>query len=119
MDRGPMKLTSEVSLPKDDKTPMRGEQITAGQLTGLKMHRNANYATIERKRLKSMVSTPRQVDRNPRSVHGGGEAPGGQSSLRQGAGTGSPGSPDLETAAAEQRGDHEKGFCPRGFRHEG
>src|SRR3954471_10514885 len=24
---------------------MRGEQITAGQLTGLKMHRNANYAT--------------------------------------------------------------------------
>ena len=24
---------------------MRGEQITARQLTGLKMHRNANYAT--------------------------------------------------------------------------
>src|SRR3954467_5902591 len=24
---------------------MRGEQITAGQLTGLKTHRNANYAT--------------------------------------------------------------------------
>src|SRR3954468_11848211 len=45
MDRGPMKFTSDVSLPKDDKTTMPGEQITAGQLTGLKMHRNANYAT--------------------------------------------------------------------------
>ena len=45
MDRGPMKFTSDVSLPKDDKTAMRGEQITVGQLTGLKMHRNANYAT--------------------------------------------------------------------------
>ena len=44
---------------------MRGEQITAGQLTRLKTHRNANYATKERKRLKSMDSTPRQVDRNP------------------------------------------------------
>ena len=41
---------------------MRGEQITTGQLTGLKTHRNANYATKERKRLKSMGSTPRQVD---------------------------------------------------------
>ena len=45
MDRGPMKFTSDVSLPKDDKTTMPGEQITTGQLTGLKMHRNANYAT--------------------------------------------------------------------------
>src|SRR3954470_1258102 len=45
MDRGPMKFTSYVSLPKDDKTAMRGEQITVGQLTGLKTHRNANYAT--------------------------------------------------------------------------
>src|SRR3954464_9103863 len=45
MDWGPMKFTSDVSLPKDDKTSMPGEQITAGQLTGLKMHRNANYAT--------------------------------------------------------------------------
>ena len=65
MDRGPMKFTSDVSLPKDDKTAMRGEQITAGQLTGLRAQTNANYATKERKRLKSMGSTPRQVDRNP------------------------------------------------------
>ena len=56
MDRGPMTFTSDVSLPKDGK---KAKQITAGQLTGLKMHRNANYATKERKRLKSMGSTPR------------------------------------------------------------
>ena len=54
---------------------------------------------------------------HPGSVHGGGEAAEDQSSLRQGAGTGSPDSLDLEVAAAaEQRGDREKGFCPRGFR---
>ena len=45
MDRGPMMFTSDVSLPKDDKTIMLGEEITAGQLTGLKTHRNANYDT--------------------------------------------------------------------------
>src|SRR3954464_5981604 len=45
MDRGPMMFTSDVSLPKDVKTTMRGKQITAGQLTGLKTHRDANYAT--------------------------------------------------------------------------
>ena len=45
MDRDPMMFTSDVSVPKGDKTTMPGEQITAGQLTGLKMHRNANYAT--------------------------------------------------------------------------
>ena len=45
MHRGPMKFTSDVSLPKDDKTAMLGEKIIAGQLKGLKMHRNANYAT--------------------------------------------------------------------------
>src|SRR3954462_4392865 len=45
MDRGPMKFTSDFSLPEDDKTAMSGEQITTGQLTGLKTHRNANYAT--------------------------------------------------------------------------
>src|SRR3954464_10309183 len=50
------------------------------------------------------------------SVHGNGEAPGGESSLRQGAGTGSPGSPDLETAvAAEQRGVAKKDSAPRVF----
>ena len=30
MDRGPMMFTSDVSLPKDDKTTMLGEQITLG-----------------------------------------------------------------------------------------
>ena len=59
MDRGPVMFTSDVSLPKDDKKAMRGKQITAGQLTGLKTHHNANYATKERKRFKSMVSTLR------------------------------------------------------------
>ena len=54
------------------------------------------------------------------SIHGDGEAPGDESSLRQGAGIGSSGSPDLETTVmAEQRGDRKKVFCPRGFRHEG
>ena len=47
MDRGPMMFTSDVSLPKDDKKAMRGNQIIAGQLTGLKTHCNANYATRE------------------------------------------------------------------------
>ena len=37
-------FASDVSLPKDDKTAMRGKQITEGQLTGLWTHRNANYA---------------------------------------------------------------------------
>src|SRR3954462_5804299 len=37
-------FTSDVSLPKDDKIAMPGEQIIVGQLTGLKMHRHANYA---------------------------------------------------------------------------
>ena len=56
---------------------------------------------------------------HPGGVHGDGEDPGGESSLRQGAGTGSPDSPDLETAAvAEGRGDREKGFYSRGFREE-
>ena len=58
-----MKFTSDVSLPKDDKTTMQGEQITVGQLTGLK--RTAMLTMLqESKRLKSMGSTPRQVDRN-------------------------------------------------------
>ena len=33
MDQGSMKFTSDISLPKDNKTSMRSEQITAGQLT--------------------------------------------------------------------------------------
>ena len=59
MDRGPLMFTSDVSLPNDDKKAMQGKQITTGKLTRLKMHHNANYATKERKRLKSMGSTPR------------------------------------------------------------
>ena len=57
MHRGPMMFTSHVSLPKYDKTAMRGKQITAGQLTGLRVQNNSNYATKERKRLKRMGST--------------------------------------------------------------
>ena len=60
-----MMFTSDVSLPKDDKMAMQGKQIIAGQLTRLWTQPNANYATKERKMLKSMGSTPRQVDRNP------------------------------------------------------
>ena len=49
-------------------------------------------------------------------VHGYGWSPGGGFSFRQGAGAASPGSPDLETAAAaEQRGFREKGFPVQGF----
>ena len=59
MDGGPMTFTSDVSLLKDDKKAMRGKQIIAGKLTRLKIHRNANYATKERKRFKSMGSMPR------------------------------------------------------------
>src|SRR6187399_1466730 len=60
-----------------------------------------------------------QLTTHPRSVHGGGEAPGGGSPLWQGAGKSSPDAPDLgSAAAAEQRRDHEKGFCPPRFRDE-
>ena len=44
---------------------MQGKQITAGQLTCLWAKTNVNYAAKEWKRLKSMGSTPRKVDRNP------------------------------------------------------
>ena len=30
MDRGPMMFTSDVSLPKDDKTAMRGNKLQLG-----------------------------------------------------------------------------------------
>ena len=59
MDRGPMKFTSDVSLPKDNKTAMQGKQIIAGQLTGLRAQTNAKYVAKERKRLKNMGNTPR------------------------------------------------------------
>src|SRR3954468_22072309 len=53
---------------------------------------------------------------HPRSIHGGGEATRGDSSLRQGVGKRSSGAPDLgSAAAAEQRRDREIGFRPRGF----
>ena len=53
-------------------------------------------------------------------VHGYVWSPGGGVSFRQGVGAASPGSPDLETAAAaEQRGFREKGFCLQEFPDEG
>ena len=46
--------------------------------------------------------------RHPGGFHGDGWSLGGDSSFRQGAGAASPGSPDLETAAAAvQRGERE------------
>ena len=54
---------------------------------------------------------------HPGSAHGGGEALGDQSCLRQGAGTGSSGAPDLGiAAAAEPRGISRKEVSPEGFR---
>ena len=58
MDRGPMMFTSDVSLPKDDKTAMQGKQITAGQLTELRAQTNANYDAREVE-VQSMGGTPR------------------------------------------------------------
>ena len=52
MDRCPMKFTSDVSLQKYNKTTMRGEQIIARQLIGLKTHCNANYATRKKEAQK-------------------------------------------------------------------
>ena len=53
---------------------------------------------------------------HPGSVHDGGEAPEGRSSLRQGAGKGPAGALDLgRAAAAEQRRYREKGLCLRKF----
>ena len=42
----------------------------------------------------------RLLTTDPGGVHGGGEAPGGDPPLRQGAGKSSPGAPDLGSAAA-------------------
>ena len=53
-------------------------------------------------------------------VHVYGWSPGEGISFQQGAGVASPGSPDLEmAAAAEQIRDQEKGFFPEGFLGEG
>ena len=51
-------FTSDVSLPKDDKTTMRGKQITAGQLTELRAQTNANYAARDVE-VQSMGGMPR------------------------------------------------------------
>ena len=57
---------------------------------------------------------------HPGGVHGYGWSPGGGSSFRQGAGAASPGSPDLETAAAAvQRRVRESQIDIRGFHPEG
>jgi hypothetical protein len=57
---------------------------------------------------------------HPGGVHGYGWSPGGGSSSRQGAGAASPGSPDLETAAAAvQRRVRGKEIDIRGFHPEG
>ena len=62
----------------------------------------------------------RLLTAHPGGIHGDGGAPGGESSLRQGAGTSSLGSPDLETAAvAEQRRDNDKGLSFQGFPEKG
>ena len=65
MDRGPMMFTSDVSLPKDDKTAKRGKQITAGQLTGLCAQTNANYAARKVEAQKhgryAKVSRPKSI----------------------------------------------------------
>ena len=61
-----------------------------------------------------------QLTTHTGGVHGYGWSPGGGISFWQGAGAASPGSPDLETAMAEeQRGVREKGFLFRGFHPEG
>ena len=53
-----MMFTSDVFLPKDDRTAKRGKQITAGQLTGPRTQTNADY--IARKvEVQSMGGTPR------------------------------------------------------------
>src|SRR3954466_9575976 len=58
----------------------------------------------------------RLLTAHPGSVHGGGEAPGGRSSLRKGVGKDPDGAPDLgSAAAAEQRRDWKIGFCLRNF----
>ena len=62
MDRGPMMFTSDVSLPRDEKTAMPSERITAGKLTRLKMHRNVNYATRELE-VQSYGQYARKLDR--------------------------------------------------------
>ena len=53
-----MTFTSVVSLQKDDKKAMRGKQITAGQLTGLK--RTAMLTMLKKKGRGSKAWAVRQ-----------------------------------------------------------
>ena len=60
-----------------------------------------------------------QLTAHPGSAHGDGEAPGGDPSLRQGAGKGSSDAPDLGSAtAAEQWRNRKKGLLFQGFWNE-
>src|ERR1041385_8062225 len=57
---------------------------------------------------------------HPGSIHGGGGAPGGDTSLRQGVGKRSSGAPNLGSATtAEQREIAKKGSVPEGFSSQG
>ena len=57
---------------------------------------------------------------HPGGEHGGGEVSGGQSTFRQGAGTASPGDPEIGIAAAmEQWTKSRNGGCSEGFCIEG
>ena len=51
-------FTSDVSLPKDDKTAMRGEQITEGQLTDYE--RTAMLTMLQKKGRGSKAWAERQ-----------------------------------------------------------
>ena len=56
MDRGPMMFTSDVSLPKDDKTTKQGKKFIVGQLTGLRAQTIANYAAKKGRGSKAWAS---------------------------------------------------------------
>ena len=56
---------------------------------------------------------------HPGGDHGDGEASGGESSLRQGAGTASPGDPEIGIALATKHWmKSHNGVAPKGFRSE-
>src|SRR3954468_11511695 len=85
-------------------------QLTRAKKSSTREERKHHIATDHGPMVQGGILTA-----HPGSVHGDGEAPGGGSSLRQGAGTWPPRSPDLETAAAavEQRRVLKKGSAPR------
>jgi hypothetical protein len=62
----------------------------------------------------------RLLTAHPGGDHGGGAASGGQSSLRQGAGTASPGDPEIGIAAAVKQWTKLQNGAPlEGFRSKG